>query len=213
MARGKPICKAALQQQFGFEQNPRVPLLGMVSRLVDQKGLDLLAQSARDILKEGVQLTVLGEGNAIYHEMLKQLREEFPRQVAVNIAQDEKLAHQIEAGADIFLMPSQYEPCGLNQLYSLKYGTVPIVRATGGLADTVVDATPANCAAGKATGFSFLIYTAQAFFDTVKRALAIYRDQPEQWLSLQQAGMRQDWSWGRSAAEYERLYRSLLTSI
>ncbi len=110
-------------------------------------------------------------------------------------------------------MPSQYEPCGLNQLYSLKYGTVPIVRATGGLADTVTDATPANCAARTATGFSFVVYTAAAFFDTVKRALAMYRTQPQQWLALQQYGMRQDWSWHRSAAEYERLYQALTQTL
>jgi starch synthase len=209
VAKGKPLCKAALQKEFGFMQDARIPLLGMVSRLVDQKGLDLLAQSARDLLAEKVQLAVLGEGNAVYHQMLNHLQRDFPQQVGVRISQDEKLAHQIEAGADIFLMPSQYEPCGLNQLYSLKYGTVPIVRATGGLADTVTDATPANCATQTATGFSFVIYTAATFFDTVKRALAMFRTQPQQWLALQQNGMRQDWSWHRSAAEYERLYQTL----
>ncbi|HWY87396.1 MAG TPA: glycosyltransferase, partial [Gemmataceae bacterium] len=185
-------------------------LLGMVSRLVNQKGFDLLAQCAGDLLKENVHLVVLGQGNEAYHQVLGRLHRDFPRQVGVSIAQDEKLAHQIEAGADMFLMPSQYEPCGLNQLYSLKYGTVPIVRATGGLTDTVVDATPANLAAGTATGFRFIIYTAQAFFDTVKRALTMFREQPVQWLALQRNGMRQDWSWNRSAAEYERLYQTLV---
>jgi starch synthase len=208
--QGKSECKAALQKEFGFEVNPRTPLLGMVSRLVNQKGFDLLAQSAEDLLKENVHLVVLGQGNEAYHQVLGRLRRDFPRQVGISIAQDEKLAHQIEAGADMFLMPSQYEPCGLNQLYSLKYGTVPIVRATGGLTDTVVDATPANLAAGTATGFRFVIYTAQAFFDTVKRALTMFREQPAQWLALQRNGMRQDWSWNRSAAEYERLYQTML---
>jgi starch synthase len=210
VAKNKPVCKAALQRLLGLTPDPHAPLLGMVSRLVDQKGLDLLAQCARELLAEKVQLVVLGEGNAVYHQMLNKLQLDFPQQVAVRITQDEKLAHEIEAGADIFLMPSQYEPCGLNQLYSLKYGTVPIVRATGGLADTVADATPANCAAGTATGFSFVIYTAAAFFDTVKRALTMYRTQPAQWLALQQTGMRQDWSWHRSAAEYEQLYQTLM---
>jgi starch synthase len=213
VVRGKQACKAALQKSFGLEENPCVPLLGMVSRLVDQKGLDLLSQSARELLPDNVQLVVLGEGNATYHGMLADLRRDFPKHVGVSNAHDEKLAHQIEAGADIFLMPSRYEPCGLSQLYSLKYGTVPVVRATGGLADTVVDATPANLAAGKATGFSFVVYHPQALLDAVRRALTTFRDQPEVWLALQRTGMRQDWSWDRSAAEYERLYRSLLTHI
>jgi len=208
---GKPQCKAALQKNFGFEENPRIPLLGMVSRLVDQKGFDFLAQCAGQLLRGNVQLVVLGEGNPIYHQMLGRLRRDFPKQVRVSIAQDERLAHQIEAGADIFLMPSQYEPCGLNQLYSLKYGTVPIVRATGGLADTVVDATSANLQSGKATGFTFIVYSPKAFFETVQRALTLFREHPQQWLVLQQNGMRQDWSWNRSAAEYDRLYRSLIT--
>ena len=162
------------------------------------------------LLKEKVQLVVLGEGNPAYHQILADLQQRYPKQVGVRIGQNEKLAHQIEAGADIFLMPSRYEPCGLNQLYSLKYGTVPIVRATGGLADTVVDATPENCASGRATGFSFVVYAPQAFFDTVMRALTMFRVERGQWRKLQQTGMCQDWSWGRSAAEYESLYRSVL---
>jgi starch synthase len=207
---GKAACKAALQRKYGFEENPRTPLLAMVSRLVDQKGLDLIALTARDLLREDIQLVVLGEGNPVYHEMLARLRHDFPRQVGVSITHDETLAHEIEAGADMFLMPSQYEPCGLNQLYSLKYGTVPIVRATGGLADTVVDATPANRAQGTATGFTFVVYSPPAFLDTVKRALDMYRNLPDEWLALQRAGMRQDWSWDRSAAHYDKLYRSLV---
>ena len=212
LAIGKAKCKAALQKRFGFDQNPRTPLLGMVSRLVDQKGLDLLIPTVPKLLKENVQLAVLGQGDLPYHDALKRLQKEHPRQVGVCIDQDDKLAHQIEAGADMFLMPSQFEPCGLNQLYSLKYGTVPIVRATGGLADTVTDATPENRASGRATGFSFVVYSPEAFFDTVVRALTMFRREPGQWLKLQQTGMRQDWSWGRSAAEYERLYRVLMDS-
>ena len=213
LTTNKPLCKAALQSSLGLEPNPRMPLLGMVSRLANQKGFDLLAQCVLDLLKEKVQLVILGEGDAAYQQLLEKLHETYPRQVAISLSQNDKLAHQIEAGADMFLMPSQYEPCGLTQLYSLKYGTVPIIRVTGGLADTVVDATPENRAAGKATGFAFVLYTAKAFFDTVKKALTMYRDQPEQWLALQRTGMRQDWSWGRSAAEYERLYRSALDSM
>jgi starch synthase len=207
--QGKAACKSALQRYYGLPEKPHTPLLGMVSRLVDQKGLDLLARSAHALLQHDVQMVVLGEGEPVYHSMLTELRGRFPGRVGVSIAQDEKLAHQIEAAADIFLMPSQFEPCGLSQLYSLKYGTVPLVRATGGLADTVVDATGENLQAGTATGFAFLPYTPAAFLETVHRALCVYCEQPERWLALQRTGMNQDWSWSRSAAEYERLYRSL----
>jgi starch synthase len=212
VAQGKATCKAELQKQFGLEENPRTPLLGMVSRLVNQKGLDLLDKAGHALLHQNVQLVVLGEGDPIYHQMLLQLQRRFPRQVGVKLGQDESLAHQVEAGADIFLMPSEYEPCGLNQMYSLKYGTVPLVRATGGLADTVVDATPENLKSGKATGFVFVPYSPTDFLDTVNRALALYNHQPQVWLNLQQTGMRQDWSWNRSAADYEKLYRRLIPS-
>jgi starch synthase len=207
---GKAACKKALQKHFRLPEKPRTPLLGMVSRLVDQKGLDLLGQCAPDLLKHDVQLVVLGEGNPAYHALLQDLARKYPARVGVTLAQDEKLAHQIEGGADIFLMPSLFEPCGLNQLYSLKYGTVPLVRATGGLADTVVDATEENLAAGKATGFSFLPYTATALLETVHRAQCLYVDHPQRWLALQRNGMNQDWSWNRSAAEYEQVYRKVI---
>jgi starch synthase len=180
----------------------------MVSRLVDQKGLDLLEAGAHDLLKRNLQLVVLGEGETSYHDLLRRLRGQFPDRVGITLGHDEKLAHQIEAGADIFLMPSQFEPCGLSQLYSLKYGTVPLVRATGGLADTVVDATPANRDAGKATGFVFLPYTPAALLETLERALEYYYKHPDRWRDLQRNGMNQDWSWARSAALYEKLYQS-----
>jgi starch synthase len=141
--------------------------------------------------------------------MLMDLRAKYPDRVGIALGFDEPLAHQVEGGADIFLMPSQFEPSGLNQLYSLKYGTVPVVRATGGLADTVVDYTPEKLAAGKATGFTFVAYTAGAFSAAVQRALDLYRNHPDLWLRLMQTGMRQDWSWDRSAGEYERLYLKL----
>jgi starch synthase len=209
VAAGKPACKADLQRFFHWEVKPRTPLLGMVSRLVDQKGLDLLAKVAPDLLRLDVQLVVLGEGDPAYHRMLLDLQGRYPGQVGVRVGQDEPLAHRIEAGADLFLMPSQYEPCGLSQLYSLKYGTVPVVRATGGLADTVTDATLQTLAAGTATGFSFIPYTPPAFQEAVMRALELYRGRPERWLALVQTGMRQDWSWSRSAGEYEQLYVKL----
>ncbi len=211
MGAGKAQCKKVLQRESGLADKPRTPLLGVVTRLAAQKGPDLLLEMAQALLSQDVQLVVLGEGDLVCESQFLDLRSRFPGQVEVTLALDEKLAHLIGAGADAFLMPSQYEPCGLSQLYSLKYGTVPIVRATGGLADTVVDATPQNLAAGKATGFTFLPYTAAAFLTTVEKALHLYRQDPNTWLALQRTGMRQDWSWNRSAAEYEKLYRKLGT--
>jgi starch synthase len=222
VAQKKPLCKAALQRRFGLLEEARVPMLGVVSRLVDQKGVHLIVKAAEVLLApvqtpsrpsagldQGVQFVVLGEGDPIYHRMLMDLRAKYPDRVGIALGFDEPLAHQIEGGADIFLMPSQFEPSGLNQLYSLKYGTVPVVRATGGLADTVVDYTPEKLAAGKATGFSFVAYTPSAFLAAVQRALDLYRNHPDLWLRLMQTGMRQDWSWDRSAGEYERLYLKL----
>jgi starch synthase len=210
VAQRKPPNKAALQKRFGLPEQPRTPLLGMVARLVDQKGVDLVLRAAPALLEEQVQLVVLGEGDPAYHEQLKALQARCPERVGLHLGFSEVLAHQIEAGADLFLMPSLYEPSGLTQLYSMRYGTVPLVRATGGLADTVVDATPEALAEGRATGFRFLAYTPEALAEAVRRALDLYRDHPDQWLQLQRAGMRQDWSWNRSAAEYERLYLSLV---
>lgn len=207
--RGKPLCKAALQRRFGLPVQPRTPVLGMVSRLVEQKGLSLLGRAAEAFLLDDVQMVVLGEGEASYHRMLEDLRARFPRKVGLTLGFDEALAHQIEAGADIYLMPSQFEPSGLNQLYSLRYGAVPVVRATGGLADTITDCAPETLAAGTATGFRFGPYTPGAFLEAVRRATETYRNQPDAWRRLVQAGMGQDWSWDRSAAEYERLYARL----
>jgi starch synthase len=208
--QGKPICKKALQQQFGLEPSPATPLLAIISRLAEQKGIDLLGQIAPALLQQNIQLIVLGEGQAEYHAMLTALRSSFPTQVGLKLGQSEPLAHQIEAGADIFLMPSQYEPCGLSQLYGLKYGTVPVVRATGGLCDTVADATPERMRLGTATGFTFVAMTPAAFLETIERAVALYRIDSEAWLRLLQAGMRQDWSWRRSAQDYEKLYERLV---
>jgi starch synthase len=210
VAKGKPLCKADLQRRYGLPEQPWTPVIGWVSRLVEQKGVDLLGKIADALLHLDTQLIVLGEGEAGYHHMLQEVQARYPQRVGLTLGHDDVLAHQIEAGADIFLMPSWFEPCGLNQLYSLKYGTVPVVRATGGLADTVVDATPTALAAGTATGFSFGLYTPAAFLEAVRRAIAMYRGQPDRWLHLVQTGMRQDWSWDRSAAEYERLYHRIV---
>jgi starch synthase len=213
LADGKAKCKAALQTHFNLDVAPRTPLLGIVSRLAVQKGLDLVEKVIPDFVRQGVQLAVLGDGDKVYREMLLNLQQDFPRQVGVHVGYNDPIAHQIEAGADVFLMPSQYEPCGLNQLYSLKYGTIPVVRRTGGLADTVVDATPEAIAGGRATGFVFVPHAPTAFAEALGRCLAMYRDNAFCWKQLQQTGMAQDWSWSRSAAEYERLYRGALADF
>jgi len=211
---GKAECKRALQAHYGLPLEPRTPLLGMVARLVEQKGLDLVVKAADALLSLGkdeqppwqVQLVVLGEGDPTFHRLLEELRQRYPRQVGLELVFDEHLAHQVEGGADVFLMPSLFEPSGLNQLYSLKYGTVPVVRACGGLYDTITDSTPETQAAGTATGFRFVPYAPHAFLEAVQRALAVYRQQPDEWLRLQRTGMEQDWSWQRSAGEYEQVY-------
>jgi starch synthase len=210
IATGKPLCKQALQARCHLPAEPPTPLLGVVARLAEQKGIDLILGAAGSLLEQGTQLVVLGDGDPKYGRQLLEIRARYPERVSVNLAFDESLAHQIEAGADVFLMPSIYEPSGLNQLYSMRYGTVPVVRATGGLADTVVDATPDALAAGRATGFSFVALTPDALRECVLRALALFRGEPQTWLQLMRTGMRQDWSWDRSAAEYERLYERLV---
>jgi starch synthase len=209
---GKQECKKSLQRTFGLPEESHTPLLGLVARLVEQKGIDLVVGAAPALLSSGVQFVILGEGDPSYHRKLQELQRNHPRQIGVRIGFDEALARQIEAGADLFLMPSQYEPAGLNQLYSMKYGTPPIVRFTGGLADTVVDCTPANLAAGASTGFTFLPNNAAALTEAVQRALTLFRDHPEQWKQLVRNAMRQDWSWERIAGEYEKLYTKVARS-
>jgi starch synthase len=207
---GKPACKAQLQRRQGLAVEPAAPLLALVARLVEQKGVDLVGQAAPALLAEGAQLVVLGEGDPAYHRMLEGLRARFPGRVGLTFGFHEPLAHQIEAGADLFLMPSLYEPSGLNQLYSMRYGTPPVVRATGGLSDTVVDTNPVTLAAGTATGFRFVARTPDALLEAVGRALALYRDRPDAWLRVVRTAMRQDWSWDRSAASYAELYEKLI---
>jgi len=202
--------KVALQRHFKLPEEPDRPLLGMVARLVGQKGIDIVLSAAPGFLDLGCQLVFLGEGEPIFHQHLRELADRHPDRVGISIGFNESLAHLIEAGADLFLMPSRYEPSGLNQLYSLKYGTPPIVRATGGLADTIVNATVENLAAGTATGFVFGDYSARALYETVKWALHLYRDRPDDFQQIVRTAMVQDWSWNRSAEAYERLYRSLL---
>jgi starch synthase len=207
---GKAVCKAALQRRLEMDVDSGAPLLGVVARLAEQKGIDLICRAAPALLAQGAQLAVLGEGEPRWHAALRELRQRHPGRVGVVLGFDEGLAHLIEAGADLFLMPSLYEPSGLNQLYSMKYGTPPVVRATGGLADTVTDATPAALEAGTATGFRFAAYSPEALLEAVGRALDLYRHWPEPWGRLVRAAMRQDWSWDRSAADYERLYQTII---
>jgi starch synthase len=203
---GKVRCKAALQAELALAVRAEAPLFAMVSRLVEQKGLELLVAALPDLLQEApVQLAVLGTGDARYERQLRDLARAFPGRVGVRIGFDEGLAHRIEAGADAFLMPSRYEPCGLNQLYSLRYGTVPIVRAVGGLDDTVVEFDPTT---GAGTGFKFTPYTAADFLAAARRALAVHGDAAA-WRRLVLNGMMQDFSWDRAAGEYARLYAEL----
>ena len=200
--------KLALQRRMGLPADVDVPLFGFVGRLTEQKGVDLIAEAAPRITAAPAQLTVLGTGERELQEALRALARAHPRQVAAEIGFDEALAHQIEAGADAFLMPSRFEPCGLNQMYSQRYGTPPIAHATGGLCDSIVDCTPATLAAGTATGFLFGEPTAGALGDAVERAIAVYRE-PGTWQALQRNGMARDFGWRASAERYVALYRSL----
>jgi starch synthase len=204
---GKAACKRALQEELGLPVAPQVPLVGLVGRLADQKGWDLTARVIQSWAQRAdVQWAILGTGEPGYMELLSELSAEYPGRVGVRLEMCEGTAHRIEAGADMFLMPSRFEPCGLNQLYSLKYGTVPVVRATGGLADTICEATAENLHAGIANGFRFDLYEVGALEEALQRACDTYRRAPETWGRLVECGMRQDWSWATSAREYELLY-------
>ncbi|MEO1497625.1 MAG: glycogen synthase GlgA [Planctomycetota bacterium] len=212
-AAGKADCKRALQREMGLPERDDLPLLASVGRLADQKGFDLIA----DVLPRvagtiDAQWVLLGTGEAHYEQLLQRLAAEMPERVAVRIGFSNALAHQIEAGADMFLMPSRYEPCGLNQMYSLKYGTVPIVRETGGLADTITNTTEATLAAGTANGFSFADASSYALSMATDRAVRAYC-QPEVWKQLVSTGMNQDWSWNRSAGQYAELYKRAMDCV
>jgi starch synthase len=203
---GKKKCKQDLLAQFGIANTEtELPVIGIVSRFAEQKGFDLISQIVDRLAREEMILTVLGSGDASYEEMFRRLQRHYPHKIAVKIAYDNKLAHKVEAGADMFLMPSHYEPCGLNQIYSLKYGTVPIVRATGGLDDTIEPWDPRT---GKGTGFKFVEYSGEALLATVKRALEDFRDRAS-WQQLMRNGMAKDFSWAASAREYSKVYERL----
>lgn len=209
---GKTIQKQRLQQAFDLPVDPEVPLIGLVGRLADQKGWDLIIEVLRWHLEQArpTQWVILGTGEPRYHEALAELAAAYPGRFGLKLGFSDELAHQIEAAADIFVMPSRYEPCGLNQLYSLRYGTVPVVTATGGLVDTVVDATPENLAAGVATGFHLREFSAIELDRTLGLALQMRFHDKKNWRTLVETGMQQDWSWGKSAAQYEKLYAATI---
>lgn len=203
---GKAACKRELQQELGLPDRPETPLISIVGRLADQKGFDLIAPLIPQLASRGaVQWAILGTGEPKYHELLQGLAQQFPEQMGVRLEFSNPLAHRLEAAGDLFLMPSRYEPCGLNQMYSLRYGTVPVVRATGGLADTITDATDHALNAGTANGFSFIEYNPDALAATIERALSLYRS-PDAWRRLVRTGMEQDWSWRTSAEQYLSVY-------
>lgn len=207
--KGKAVCKASLLEELRLPQGGE-PLFGLVTRLTDQKGMGLLAETLDRILDNNAKLAVLGSGTAEYEEYFRSLASRRPDRVAVRIGYDEGLAHRIEAGADIFLMPSLYEPCGLNQMYSLRYGTPPVVRATGGLNDTVDDYNPAT---GEGNGFKFAEHTPHAFFWKTAEALNVLRNRPKEWGKIVLNGMKEDHSWDRSAKSYIQIYKSALATL
>jgi starch synthase len=201
---GKRVCKKDLLEAFRMpSENLESPVIGIVSRFADQKGFDLIAQIADEmLLRENLVIIALGTGEPKYEKLFQLLAQRYPAKVGVRIAYDNVLAHKIEAGADMFLMPSRYEPCGLNQIYSLRYGTVPVVRATGGLDDTIEPFDPKT---SRGTGFKFQAYDGAALLDCIRQALKVYHDS-RAWRTLQANGMAKDFSWRTSAAEYAKLY-------
>ncbi|MER2541348.1 MAG: glycogen synthase GlgA [Azonexus sp.] len=207
----KRLNKTALQAEMGLDQVADRPLFGVISRLTDQKGLDLLLTIADGIPHLPAQLVLLGSGDKLMEAGFKALAERFPSQIAVKLGFDENLAHRIEAGADCFLMPSRFEPCGLNQMYSLRYGTPPVVRATGGLADTVIDVSEATLANKTANGFVLEEATPHALWLAMERVCQTWQDK-RLWQRIQQNGMRRDFSWEHAAHEYINLYRDAIAS-
>ncbi len=199
---GKHACRADLLKTLGIQAGATEPVAGFVSRLTAQKGVEILAGALEELIESGLSLAILGKGERVVEELLTAAAERFPGRVAVRIAHDEELAHQIQAGADMLLVPSHYEPCGLTQLYALKYGTIPVVRATGGLDDTVQAYDPRT---GRGTGFKFAPYTSAALVEAVQQAILLHK-QPKKWQKLMGHAMACDFSWRASAVEYEKLY-------
>ena len=200
---GKRRDKALLQKEAGLEQKDGIPLIGVVSRLADQKGLDLIAQMINQMLDLDVQFILLGTGEEKYHRLFEDIQRRIPRKASINLRFDDALAKKIYAGCDMFLMPSRYEPCGLGQIISLRYGTIPVVRNTGGLADTIKEF---DTKTGEGNGFVFERYDPWELFDAVKRAIGVYK-QKKPWAQLVSNALKCDFSWDRSAGEYMALYR------
>ncbi len=199
---GKANDKQDLLKTFGADPNSKLPVIGIVSRFAAQKGFDLISAIADRLAREEVIVVALGSGDKEYEDLFARLMRQYPTRFFVKVAYDNALAHKIEAGADMFLMPSRYEPCGLNQIYSLKYGTIPIVRATGGLDDTIEPWDPTT---GRGTGFKFADYDSEELLATIRTALVAYRDR-ERWQQLMRNGMKRDFSWNASAREYVKVY-------
>ncbi len=204
---GKAVCKAALQAELGLPVRPEVPMLALIARLDHQKGIDLVAEAMPWLMRQDVQVVMLGSGAPEWQAFFRESERRNPSRVRGWVGFNEGLAHRIEAAADIFMMPSRFEPCGLNQMYSMRYGTVPVVHATGGLADTVETFSPA---AGTGTGWAFRSFSAEAFVDALGWALLTYSRFPDAWRGLQERGMRTDFSWDRSASRYERVYAATI---
>ena len=206
--KDKQVNKEALAKLAGLEYDPAKPIIGIVSRLTEQKGLDLVLEAREELLKKDLQLVVLGTGDTKYHSKLQKMKDAHPDKMALFLKFDDALAHTIEAGADMFLMPSRFEPCGLNQLYSLRYGTLPIVHNVGGLADTVVD-TLTN--SSKGTGFTFDDYSKKAMLSAIDNALELFQNEKE-WTRIVKRAMKQEFSWKSSAEEYAKVYTKMDSS-
>ncbi len=207
---GKKICKNLLQRELDLEENLGRPLFAVISRLAPQKGLDMVLENAEYLVSLGAQLAILGTGEPALEAGFRKVARAHSDRVAVHVGFDEGMAHSFLAGADVLLMPSRQEPCGLTQLYALRFGTLPLVRRTGGLADTVVDASPENLAHGSATGFVFEPESSWVLGETIGRACALYRESPRAWTEIQRRGMKQDFSWKAAAGHYLNLYKGLL---
>jgi starch synthase len=203
--RGKKVCKADLQRYADIPETPEVPVIAMVSRLSSQKGIDILAGTFHDLMQRDIQLVVLGTGEARYQQIFTDFGREYPDKTGIFLSYDYELAHRIFAGADMLLVPSRYEPCGLNQLYALRYGTVPIVRATGGLTDTVEQFSEST---DTGSGFIFFDEDPASLETTILKAVDVFGHDPEAWVRLMKRGMQKDFSWKRSAREYLNLYQS-----
>jgi len=206
---GKKECKEELMKIFKFKRQQKIPLIGMISRLADQKGFDILREGIDELLRLELYLVLLGTGDEKYEKQLAGLGRKHQSRFGVKIAFDNVLAHKIEAGSDMFLMPSRYEPCGLNQMYSLKYGTIPVVRATGGLDDTITEFDPET---GEGNGFKFSEYSAAALVESVKKAVKVYEDE-KLWRKLMRNAMKKDLSWKKSAVKYEKIYKRALARM